>query len=312
MSLAAALTPDGGLDIEYIDGVTEVLDNALPPGDKDKERKMGKGTVGAWRAHINALRTIVEQNITSALIIEGDIDWDLRIKTQMQDFAKASRLLVQPGLEDKIFDISDKPLSELKTSPYGDTDLWDILWLGHCGTEMVDPEKNKAKVHTGRVVISNDETVPEPQHVKIEYGTDQLVKQYPAHTRVVHRTRMNVCSLAYGVSQQGARKFLYELGIRKLNEAMDLMMRAMCDGFGGRAQHNCLTVEPQLFQHHRPVGSKKTFSEIAEHGDGYNEVAFTRNIRWSTRLNFRKLVDGETDYIDLFQDGQPAQDLGFG
>ena len=36
------------------------------------------------------------------------------------------------------------------------------------------------------------------------------------------------------------------------------------------------------------------------------KAAFTKNIRWSARLDFPNLVDGETDYIDLFKDGEEA------
>lgn len=51
MSLAAALSD---IDIEYIDGVTEVLEKTLPPGGK--ETNLSKGSLGAWRAHVNVLR----------------------------------------------------------------------------------------------------------------------------------------------------------------------------------------------------------------------------------------------------------------
>lgn len=308
MSLAAALTP-GGLKLTYVDGVTNVSAKALPPGgDSPRFDEDMVGLVGAWRAHINVLRTIVEQNITSALILEGDIDWDIRLKAQMLDFARASRLLVQPGQEDRTFDVHDEPLVKPTTSPYGDIDRWDLLWLGHCGAEF---PQSQTGIRQGRVTIFNDETVPQSQHYDREWGSAELIRAYPNHTRVVHRSRMNVCSLAYGVTQAGARRFLYELGIRQLNDAMDIMMREMCDGLAGRPMHNCLTVQPQIFQHHRPVGSKASFSEIQDHGEGYNEVAYTRNIRWSTRLNFRKLLDGQTDYVDLWQDDMPANKTAF-
>ena len=51
MSLAAAFS---NLQMEYIDGVTEVDDEALPPGGKEKDFK--DSVVGAWRAHMNAIR----------------------------------------------------------------------------------------------------------------------------------------------------------------------------------------------------------------------------------------------------------------
>ena len=54
MSLAAAY---GGLDIEYIDGVTAMSEKALPPGEAQRvEKSMNEGTIYAWRAHMNALR----------------------------------------------------------------------------------------------------------------------------------------------------------------------------------------------------------------------------------------------------------------
>ena len=55
MSLAAALT---GLQIEYIDGVTDVDTAYLPPSG-GKTKVPGKGSIGAWRAHMNVLRRYV-------------------------------------------------------------------------------------------------------------------------------------------------------------------------------------------------------------------------------------------------------------
>lgn len=249
---------------------------------------------------------IIEQNITTALVLEGDVDWDIRIKSQMQNFAKASRLLLQPGGEDRIYDLENDVAPQSTTSPYGDINLWDLLWIGHCGSRI--PGDDDTKVPRGRVVIA-DETVPEPQHIDFEFGAKSLIDDYPAHTRIVSRSRANICTLAYGISQRGARRFLYQVGITRLNSATDLMFQQMCDGTNDRPRHDCLTVQPQLFQHHRAVGLKSMFSGISDHGSGYNEVAFTKNIRWSTRLNFEKLVYGETDYIDHFRDGEPALSL---
>ena len=51
MSLAAAYT---GLDIEYMDGVTNVANKTLPPGGV--EVGMNAGSLGNWRAHLNVIR----------------------------------------------------------------------------------------------------------------------------------------------------------------------------------------------------------------------------------------------------------------
>ncbi|GME45015.1 Glycosyltransferase family 25 [Neofusicoccum parvum] len=302
MTLAAAFSD---LHVEYVDGVTEVEEKTLPPGGKEKG--LSKERLNSWRVHLNVLRRIVEQNLTSALILEDDADWDLRIKSQMQDFARASRLLIQPlpGTPDKFldptcpesapgqkaehFEVGKHFTTDPTTSPYGDIDRWDLLWLGHCGIRF--PRVSDEKVPLGRAVIPDDETVPQPQHIHAQYGNDDLVHEHPAHTRFVSRVRAGTCSLGYAVSQPGARRLLYELGVHRLSDTFDISLRSICDGVDGRKLRTCLTVQPQLFQHHRP-----------------NEQAFTTNIRWSTRLNFPKLVDGETDYIDLFKDGEQRVD----
>ena len=245
----------------------------------------------------------------------------------MRDFAKASRLLVQPisGTSDTFidptypqpkgdqtpqsFDIRKNVTGEPSTSPYGDIDRWDLLWVGHCGSRFPRASDN---VPLGRAIIYDDKTVPEPQHITMQFGDSELVDTYPAHTRVVSRAWANVCTMGYGISLPGARRLLYELSVNKMTGPTDTMLRSVCDGLEGRPVHTCLTVQPQLFQHHRPVGYKSSFSDISNHGADYNGKAFTRNVRWSTRMNFRKLVDGLTDYIDLFKDGEAADpDLGF-
>lgn len=263
---------------------------------------------------------MIEENITSALVLEDDADWDIRIKDQMSDFARASRLLVQPlsGTSDQFldptypqpkgdqmpqdFDIKRDVTGEPSTSPYGDINRWDLLWVGHCGSRF--PHADDRNVPLGRAVIYDDETVPEPQHIRIEFGDSELVQSYPAHTRVVSRAWMNTCTLGYGISLPGARRLLYELSVNKMTGTTDMMLRSLCHGSEGRPVQTCLSVQPQLFQHHRPVGYRSSFSDISDLGADYNEQAFTMNVRWSTRLNFRKLVDGLTDYIDLFKDGE--------
>jgi len=236
----------------------------------------------------------------------------------MTDFARAARLLVQPlaNTTDEYLDpthpisnadqaytdfkIDDRTTSEPIDSPYGDISRWDLLWLGHCGCRF--PLASDNNVPLGRVVLPNDTTVPESQHLDMEYGGNELLTQYPAQTRVVPRTRVNTCSLAYRVSRPGARRLLYELGVHKMSENNDLIFRYVCDGVDGRQLATCLTVQPQPFQHHRPVGPKAAFSDISDHGGGVNDKASTANIRWSVRMNLPKLVGGERDWVDSYPD----------
>lgn len=258
---------------------------------------------------------IVEQNISSALILEDDADWSLHIKSQMHSFALASRLLIQPlngtkntfldptwpepssiqqGYQD--FSILESSTGEPTTSPYGDLDRWDLLWLGHCGARF--PEASDLNVPLGRAIIPGDETVPDHKDLEIEFGDSQLMEQYPEHTRVVSRARVNTCTLGYGISLNGAQRFLYELGVKKISGTTDMMFRSVCDGVSGRDLGVCLSVQPQLFNHHRPVGYKKSDITVeGEEGEVWNERAYSTNIKWGTRVNLPKLVNGETDYI---------------
>lgn len=318
MSLAAAFS---GIEVEYIDGVTEVADEALPPGGKEKNFQ--DSVVGAWRAHMNAVRKVVEQNLTSALILEDDSDWDIRIKSQMKDFARSTRLLMQPmrGTTNKFLDpthdgdhllgasdidVRKEITSEPTTSPYGDVDKWDVLWIGHCGSHF--PHRSDTGMALGRAVLYDDETVPEPQHINPHLGNKDLTKEYPPHTRVTHRAKATMCTLAYAVSRPGARAILYELGVSDLHRSYDNSLREICNGKANRRERICYSVQPQLFNHHRPAGNRSAFSDISGFGGGYNEQPFSWNIRWSTRVNFPKLLDGHTDYIDLFKDGEEPDD----
>ena len=238
----------------------------------------------------------------------------------MEDFARAVRLLVQPktNTTDKYLDpthpqpstdqsytdfqIDAHTTTEPVDSPYGDISRWDLLWLGHCGSRF--PQASDINAPLGRVVLLKDDTVAEPQHLDTEYGGSELIQQYPAHTRVVSRAQMNTCSLAYGVSQPGARRLLYELGVHKMSAPNDLMLRYVCDGVDDRQLATCFTVQPQLFQHHRPVGPKAAFSDITDQGRDNNDKATTLNIRKSVRINFPRLVSGATDWIDSYPDSR--------
>jgi hypothetical protein len=262
---------------------------------------------------VHRIHRIVAGNITTALVLEDDADWDIRIKSQMRTFATASQLLLQPSVANELgkqrdIDVETATTSNFgrSSSSYGEPNNWDVLWLGHCGGRFPRPSDENPQL--ARVIVSNDETVPEPQHLD-GAGDAKLKKDYPAHTRVVSRARRNACTLAYGVSQSGARRILYELGLRKMDRATDIAFQDVCDGTNERRQATCLAVSPPLFNHHRPIAAKASFSDIQDHGEGYNEVAYTKNVRWSTRVNFPKLVNGETDYIDLFKDGEPKHDF---
>lgn len=257
--------------------------------------------------------------------MEDDADWDIRIKEQLQDFALTSRALIQPlkartrSYADLTFEkpsaVAGMPIDinfdrlpstvPPTVSPYGDD--WDVLWLGHCGTEFPNtnlPSKAELaqQLPRGRVVHNRDQTVPENSYLFYMSEEDDPRKTYPPHTRVTHHVMGSICSLAYAVSQRGARRLLYELGVKKFDASYDVMLRDFCEGVKDRSRGVCLTVQPQLFNHHRPVGHASYYSDISYHEEKVVETPITEMIRWSTRMNLPKLVEGRTDYDDQWPD----------
>jgi GR25 family glycosyltransferase involved in LPS biosynthesis len=109
MTLSAAISD---IKLEFVDGVTgeSIKQSAYPPPDENL--KLLPGIRGSWRTHMNALQRlvdthlrvlylvpglirlrVVEQNLTTAFILEDDVDWDIRVRQNLQRFALASRVL---------------------------------------------------------------------------------------------------------------------------------------------------------------------------------------------------------------------------
>ena len=62
-------------------------------------------------------RKMIDEGIQSALVMESDADWDMRVKESMAGLARGAK------------EVADFPFGEAGTgagSPYGDN--WDVLW----------------------------------------------------------------------------------------------------------------------------------------------------------------------------------------
>ncbi|KAJ9611582.1 hypothetical protein H2200_004766 [Cladophialophora chaetospira] len=242
---------------------------------------------------MNAISRVVENNWTSALILEDDVDWDVRLRSSLADFALASEtvLLRHDSVPLKFRELSFS--STPQSSPYGDG--WDVLWFGHCGMQISD--------QSSTVIHEDDETVPEVRYLH-SWDKNEVspLADYRPHTRVIGEQHEGVCSLAYAVSQAGARGLLNSLGLKRMDNAFDLMLREWCEGIHEDRTHRCIGVLPQLFDHYRPKGPSEIDSDISTPNGGYRSQPFTENIRWSVRLNMDKLLRGETDYNDQWPD----------
>ncbi|KAH9899014.1 hypothetical protein F4778DRAFT_771608 [Xylariomycetidae sp. FL2044] len=302
MSLAAALS---NFAFEFVNGVdgANVPDKAIPLNEG--QSRLPDPPVGCWRGHLDAIQEVVRRNLSSALIMEDDLDWDVRLKDQLRDFALSAHSLTQP-----LSSTSGKRVTELnfkklpstaspRVSPYGDN--WDLLWVGHCGMRF--PFAESKVIPKGRVVYSQDPTVPQQQYLWTISDPNELKEQYPNHTRVTHHVQDGICTLAYGITQKGARQLLNEVGLKLASAPFDILLRWFCEGSGepNRGYHNCLTTSPSLFGMHLAAGLKTSNSDISDHGEGYQEEG-TEVIRTSVRMNVNALLEGGKELLDQHPD----------
>ncbi|KAK7983924.1 hypothetical protein PG989_011326 [Apiospora arundinis] len=249
MSLTSSLT---GFNLEFIDGVKgeAVPDKAIPFG-KNRDN-LPNTYLGSWRSHINAVRRIVEEDLESALIMEDDMDWDVRLQSQLETVAKGTRALLGSG---------SKPIS-----PYGDG--WDLLWLGHCGEIFPEQlDENKGEPLYSKFVIKNDQTVPPLD--KITGLVD--FKAYPEFTRWVHVTGAPICSFAYALSKRGAQKVLFDLSVDRLDANFDNALGTFCRNGG-------------------TIGSESDINDHGDDNNKIREKGTTENIMWSARNNIKNML----------------------
>ena len=210
---------------------------------------------------------MIIENIESALIMESDADWDLRIRETMQDVASASKRLV-----DWPFDAPTRP----GIFPYGDK--WDIIWIGHCGSWNHENH---------RIYSFNDSTVP-PEDYEYTFTDTPREQQHRPGTRSVFPLGYAVCSTAYAISNAGAVKL--EKEFREGSDNIDLRLAQICRE---NQDVNCLGVWPQL------ITAAITETNI-EHPLGEivtGDTAVTAwypgpGLQYSARLNADKVLRG--------------------
>lgn len=226
---------------------------------------------------------IVEKRIESALILEDDMDWDIRIKSQMPDFARGVR---------QFMNASD---SQMTHSPYGDG--WDVLWVGKC-VEKWQPDRAGDR---DIFVIENDETVPLTKTMEWRDGRNMLRQLgLPEHSRIVHRVEDPLCTFGYAVSYEGARKILYSLSVAGLAWNFDNALSWWCTDQERAWKQECIGVTPTLFSQHR-IKSNNGVSRNSDNDEntGLDGEAHTKTIRISVKNNIEKLILGETDISNL-------------
>lgn len=261
------------------------------------------------------INRMVEENIASALILEDDADWDVRLKDQLEAISRGTNTLLDMAHNEEAFvgkwNAQQRQVDDI-SSPYGTG--WDILWLGHCGETF--PERipghehifDRSSLRYSYYALQDDGTLPrEPADVTESWISGDLERH--KGTRWVHFSGGPTCSQAYALSQSGARKVLLALSVGgTLIEQLDNAMSHLCrdhtpwdspgdtmgpPGYPG-AQMRCLSVNPAVFAQHKPRGRKAAESDIETVGDGdeIREEGESPNLVLSARLNVQNLMMG--------------------
>ncbi|KAF7856014.1 hypothetical protein EAF04_009970 [Stromatinia cepivora] len=215
---ASLLSSYSDIDLTIIDGVKSVLEKTRPPGGA----QLTKGQIGCWRVHMDMMRYVVDHRLETALILEADVDWDMRIKDQLEELGKH-----MPGAS--------------KTRPYGLE--WDMLYTGPA-LHLAD------EANLGPAIRYKDETVGTlvgSGYDKIEanwVARDLEAYQAQDHQRIIHRAYTTYATTSYMVTLEGARRILYQLGLHQQTAPIDV------DFFEAlhRRDLNGLIVIPPLMQ----------------------------------------------------------------
>ncbi|KKK18201.1 hypothetical protein P175DRAFT_0500703 [Aspergillus ochraceoroseus IBT 24754] len=275
LTLAASIS---GINVDWLDGVRpgEVSQKALP--DRLDGPNVPYTAVLCWRAHMNALRSVVENRYATALIMEDDADWDVSVRLQLREFARGVRKL------------TNNEKAPRKT-PYGTN--WDLLWVGGCATTQ---ERNTTELY----VIPDDPTTISvdrrgPWDDKIG-PTDSWKSKHPEYsidsTRFVYRAGSGCCMYGYAVTYEGARKILAALSLDWSVE-VDTSLSDLCGGWSGREQIRCYGVYPNIISTFKPAGPASRSSDIQNYTSSEYREAESWNIMYSTRMNLNRLLAGE-------------------
>ena len=232
---------------------------------------------GLWRAHIDAVAAILDNNLSSALILEDDADWDVNLKDQLTQFALANR------------HISNSSASSNPSSPYGDG--WDMLWIGHCAQDP--PDKPFA-----RFFIANETTIPPAGQRWSMWNPEKTLTYDLPHnrtTRTVYRSTGGVCGYAKALSYTGAQKFLYHLSYSHFDPPLDFGVSKLCKrGAKGEIDFNCVGVYPGLI-HAAFLENDVEYHPDTPRKDRDKEKATPSapNLAFSVRENLLNMIEGK-------------------
>ncbi|KAK9238801.1 hypothetical protein V1525DRAFT_80992 [Lipomyces kononenkoae] len=164
--------------------------------------------LGCWRAHADAWRYVIDNDIETALILEDDIDWDENIHQIFHDLSLQ--------MQDNKLRLVMPTDHERKTAPYGLD--WDILFMGQCLDHPHPDYRDLVQVYDDPSVPSRESIQQEFLHYMESLGVtgDDVGKK-----RLVSPAYGPACTMGYAITRQGAQRLLLNLSYLGLRGPVD-------------------------------------------------------------------------------------------
>ncbi|KAF2115868.1 hypothetical protein BDV96DRAFT_687040 [Lophiotrema nucula] len=211
----ALLAAETGLRLTMIPGIsTDDMSEKGLPVTNNPTHDPHWPWVGIWRAHANAWRYIIDNDLGSTLILEDDVDWDVYIKDVM------GLLNWQMRYNNTIPRHGRRGEKESRVSDcaYG-CDYWDTMFVGQC--------QNSAHPDDLRHMTYHDPYSPAVKDTGFvgELKDHWNLTEEDASVRVLAPTFNPLCLQAYALSNLGARRALYQIGgFHSIHTAVDVEM----------------------------------------------------------------------------------------
>lgn len=211
----------------------------------DSSTTITNGSVRAWLSHNLVLNEFLKSGHETALILEDDIDWDIRLRTLQVPLAASGARSILPPAEEQYY--------------WGHPDDWELMYVGHCGdyftplTEDMFP--GVGVLHPNNLTdlphaLIADESMPD--RTDLHPFTASLLTAFsvPEKTRIVHRSVSPLCTFGYAVTRASAKRIMEEFAPIKdrhdgIAHAYDVAILNACRDKGLR----CFTVDPELLHH---------------------------------------------------------------
>lgn len=216
----------------------------------------------------------LDSGLETALILEDDVDWDIRLRSVQIPLAASAvrRRFPAPEVKRRFGLFRDE-----NAHYWGNHADWDLLYLGHCG-DYFDSVGKDGPQAGGRQSynlsnidheIYRDPTLP--ARSDLHPFTQKLfgLLGVPDQSRVLHRSKFPLCSFGYAVTRSAAQRLLEDLAPPRYKEkgprAFDVALLHACN-HGPKKTNNptsptevdglrCWTLNSELF-HHMPGKSQ--------------------------------------------------------